>query len=128
MTVMNRAVEPGWVWNGPPIPEHKPAYSHLIGDHSGRIWVGRPGPGERLEGGTEDSSDPGNFWFNPLWRDRPILDVFGGKGRYLGPVEVPSGFRLNLPQPHIDDDLVVAVVEGEHGVQYVKRFTLVIPR
>ncbi|MGD2152419.1 MAG: hypothetical protein PVG79_04075, partial [Gemmatimonadales bacterium] len=128
MTVMNRSVEPGWVWNGPPIPQHKPAYSHLIGDPNGRIWVARPGPGERLAGGTEDSSDARDFWFNPLWRDRPMLDVFGGKGRYLGPVEVPSGFRLSLPQPHIENDLVVAVVEGEHGVQYVKRYTLVIPQ
>jgi len=128
MTVMNRSVEPGWVWNGPPIPEHKPAYSQLIGDPNGRIWVGRPGPGERLEGGTEDSSDPSDFWFNPLWRDRPILDVFDESGRYLGAVEVPSGIRLSLPQPHIEDDVVVAVVEGEHGVQYVKRFRLVIPQ
>jgi hypothetical protein len=69
-----------------------------------------------------------DFWFNPLWRDRPIIDVFDETGRYLGPVKVPSGFRLALPQPHIEDDLVVAVVEGEHGVQYVRRFTLVIER
>jgi hypothetical protein len=126
MTVMNRAVEPGWVWNGPPIPEHKPAYSHLVGDRSGRIWVARPGPGERLEGGTEDSQNPGDFWFNPLWRDGLLVDVFEETGRYLGPVKVPTGIRFSVPQPYIEGDLVVAVVIGEHGAQYVRRYRLML--
>ncbi len=128
IVVMNRAVEPGWSWNGPPIPGHKPAYHRLVGDRDGRVWVARPGPGERLEGGTEDSDDPADFFFNPLWRDRLLLDVFEEGGRYLGPVEAPTGMRFALPRPWILHDVVVAVVEDERGVQYVKRYRLVARR
>jgi hypothetical protein len=122
---MNRVVEPGWVWNGPPIPDQKPAYSHLVGDHDGRIWVARPGPGRRLAGGTEDSRDPRDFLFNPLWRDRTLVDVFDVDGRYLGPVRVPDGLRFSIPRPDIRGDRVVAVVVDEDGVQRVKRYRLV---
>jgi hypothetical protein len=51
ITVWNRVVQPDWTWNGPAIPDFKPAYERFVPDRDGRIWVVRPGPGERRPGG-----------------------------------------------------------------------------
>ena len=127
LILMNRLVEPGWVWRGPPVPGHKPAYSQFVCDRNHRIWIIRPGPGERVEGGTEDSPDVMDFWRNPLWRDTVLVDVFEESGRYLGRVKPPPGIRFFLPQAYIDGDMVIAVVEAADGVSYVKRFRLLLP-
>jgi hypothetical protein len=122
---MNRWL-PDWAWNGPQIPDQKPAFSDLVSDRNGRIWVVRPGPGECLPGGADDTDDPQAYFMNPLWRDTPLVDVFLETGEYLGRVEVPRGIEWFLPVPCIDGDSAVAAVEGQ-GVLRVKRFRLQVP-
>jgi hypothetical protein len=116
----------GWAWNGPDIPDHKPAFSLLMPDRSGRVWVARPGPGEHIEG-CDETFFAGRAWLrDPCWRDSLVLEVFETDGRYLGGVEVPAGLRLR-PRPYIDGDTVVAYLEDEAGTPWVKRFRLVPP-
>jgi len=117
---------PGWVWNGREVPGTKPAFSGFIPDHAGRVWVIRPGPGERIEGGVEDPFEDRGWYSNPLWRDTVLVDVFDLDGRYLGEVELPEGVRFR-PRPVIDGDLVVCYVEDDEGTPFVKRFRLVLP-
>jgi hypothetical protein len=121
-----RRTQPGWVWNGPPIPPHKPAYEELYPDLSGRIWILRPGPGMTHENGVRNPLEGGSFWLAPYWTDSWLLDVFAIDGRFLGPVEVPEGFR-SFPSPYIKDDMVIAHIEGTDGVPRVKRYRLVLP-
>jgi hypothetical protein len=125
--VWNRVVQPDWTWNGPSIPETKPAYNRLHPDRSGRIWVIRPGPGERIPGGAEGGAEPQEYFFNPLWRDRPLVDVFLETGEYLGEVELPRGIKWLLPVPYIEGDAMIAATEDDEGVIRVHRYRLVIP-
>jgi hypothetical protein len=80
----------------------------------------------KLPGCAEDPFEDDDWYRYPCWRDEYVYDLFDTDGRYLGVVEVPDGFRLS-PRPYIRDDLVVALVEDEEGVPYVKRFRLVAP-
>ena len=114
---------PGWSWNGPPLPDHKPAYERFVADRSHRIWVVRQGPGEMLPDGVENPEDPELFQTRPLWRDTYLIDVFEDTGRYLGRVALPEGFQFQ-PAPYIEGDMVVALVEDEDGEIFVKRYRL----
>jgi hypothetical protein len=117
---------PGWVWNGPDIPPHKPAFSLLLPDADGRIWVVRPGPGVRQEGGVEDPFTDHGWFRNPLWVDTYMMDVFDRDGRFLGSVDLPAGFRFS-PRPVFAHDTVIAYLENAEGTPYVKKFRLVLP-
>jgi len=117
---------PGWAWNGPAIPGHKPAFYRLLADLSGRIWVLRPGPGQRQEGGVEDPLEDPQWWRNPYWIDTQTLEVFEIEGQYLGEVEMPEGLSFS-PRPHVEGDMFVGYVEDGEGVPYVKRFRLLLP-
>ena len=109
-----RRIDPGWVWRGPSIPAHKPAFESFIPDHSGRVWVVRLGSGV-----SPNSTDE--------WRDTYLLDVFEEQtGRYLGEVEVPPGVRF-APEPYIRDDLFIAYCLDEAGVPYVRSFRIELP-
>jgi len=117
---------PGWAWNGPAIPGHKPAFYRLLTDRSDRIWVLRPGPGQKQEGGVEDPFEDSQWWRNPYWIDTQTLEVFEIEGQYLGEVEMPEGLSFS-PQPYVEGDMFVGYVEDGEGVPYVKRFRLVLP-
>jgi hypothetical protein len=125
---MNRWL-PGWAWNGPDIPDRKPAFSEIMADRDGRIWILRPGPGQRREECTEDPSDLLTSLQNPCWQDAQMLDVFEESGRFLGEVGLPEGIRLASgpfsPRPHIEGATVVALVEREGGYPAVVRFPMV---
>jgi len=121
-----RTVLPGWAWNGREIPRIKPAYAQLIPDHSRRVWVRRQGPGIKVEGCDENPRDASRFYSDPCWKDSFIFDVFDLDGRYLGAVDVPDGL-LARPEPFIEGDMMVALVQDKEGVQYVKRYRLVLP-
>ena len=54
------------------------------------------------------------------------FDVFDLEGRFLGAVDAPEGFQY-LTDPFIRDDMVLALVQSDEGVQYVKRYRLVTP-
>jgi hypothetical protein len=114
---------PGWVWNGPALPSSKPAFWRFIADRSHRIWVVRQGPGELLPDGVEDPDDPELYDSRPLWRDTYLVDVFDETGRYMGAVRLPEGLQFN-PEPHIEENMLVALVEERDGAIYVKRYRL----
>ncbi len=126
-TASMRSNQPGWAWNGAPIPKHKAAYDGLYPDLSDRVWVRRPGPGViRPDGVADPLRDEGNWWRDPYWVDTYIVDVFEFDGRFLGEVEIPDGFSFDR-MPHIRGEMVIALVEDEDGTPYVKRFRLVLP-
>ncbi|MFC1559106.1 6-bladed beta-propeller [Gemmatimonadota bacterium] len=121
-----RTVLPGWAWPaGRGIPRFKPAYAQLIPDQSRRVWVRRQGPGINIEGCDENPEDSSRFYSDPCWQDTFTFDVFDLDGRYLGEVDVPDGL-LARPDPYIEGDMMVALVQDEEGVQYVKRYRLVL--
>jgi len=121
-----RTTLPGWAWNGREIPRYKPAYDELFPDRSGRIWLQRQGPGAHLVDGIDDPDDRAEFTTHPAWKETYTFDVFDLEGRYLGPVDAPEGFQF-ITDPFIEDDMVIALVQDNDGVQYVKRYRLVLP-
>jgi hypothetical protein len=126
ITARLRRSDPDWRWNGPPIPDTKPAYWNLIPDRSGRIWVLRTVETKRLADCEEDSPETVQTRPRSCWESVDGLDVFDGSGRYLGDVEIPPGVEFT-PTPFIKDDLVIAAFEDDLGIPMVKRYRLVLP-
>lgn len=120
VTAQARARTPGWRWSGAPVPDRKPAYRSFFGGEAGRIWVRTPRrsiPRPRPERMPE--------YYPDLFYSEPVgFDVFASDGRYLGPVNVPSGFR-DRPAPVFRGDTVWAVILDDNGVQQVGRFHVV---
>jgi len=125
-----REIQPGWAWNGPPIPSTKPPFDDVLIDPSGRLWVRRPGLGVTFEGRVTDPyENPSQAFLNPYWGEVPSVDVFDFEGRYLGEVVLPRGIDWQPPMSpriYVDGDLVVAVVEDEDGAPTVRRYRLVV--
>ena len=113
---------PGWKWNGPPIPDVKPAYGDLLVSEEGRIWVQVSTPSERRIGEAERRAEEQRTErpVNPF-RAPVVFDVFEPTGEYLGRVEAPDGFR-SYPLPVIRDRTVWAVVTDELDVPRLHRF------
>lgn len=106
----------GWTWNGPEIPDHKPAFRQLVPDQSGRVWVVREGPSRRS---TDCASGAEECWVPEAYN----WDAFGPDGRFLGSFSVDE--RLSFP--FIEDDTVAAVTSDSSGTTVVKRYRLVLP-
>jgi len=123
-----RDIQSGWAWNGRSIPPHKPSFDHFTADRSGRIWVWRPGPGMRVEGGVKDPLSSHDLYWeqNPLWIDTWMVDVFTYEGEFLGEVDLPLGFQF-YPEPYIKDDIVIAHFIDDQGMPYIKKYRLVLP-
>ena len=121
-----RGFNPGWVWNGPEIPDTKPWYTAIIPDRSGRLWVLRPGEGRPVEGWTEP--DDWRDWDRyPEWVQDYWFEVFDqATGRYLGRVAVPEGF-VSHPEPLIEGDTFICLTEDEAGRPIVRRYRLRLP-
>lgn len=131
-----RRTEPGWDWDGPAIPDEKPAFRSLMVDEDGRIWThlyaaAEPIPPEEIEergagstGATAASGSGGDQAPPERWREPVRFDVFDPDGTYLGQLEAPRGFQT-YPRPTISGDTVWAVVEDELDVPYVVRFRIV---
>jgi hypothetical protein len=99
-----QSVDPSWRWNGPAIPETKPAYSGLEVGLDGRIWVllqyantetatprpafggGNSGSNERARSGSGGASCP--------TQGESTHDVFESNGRYLGQVKAPGKIAI----------------------------------
>lgn len=123
-TAQMRDGDPEWVWEGPEMARVKPAYDQLVPDLSGRVWVGRPGPGSEH---PECEKDPENgVWEPACWTDRRFYDVFDLEGAFLGTVEPPEGFRVTQ-QSWIEGDQILTTMEDDSGVITVKKFRLVLP-
>lgn len=124
-TANMRRTDPTWRWNGPPIPDVKPAFQSLLTGLDGRIWVQVPGPGEEIpltaeeEGAARDPNQvpPRRF------REPVIFDVFEPDGGYLGQVFAPEGFSLS-PRPVFRGDRVWAVFRDALDVNYLVRYRL----
>ncbi|MFO7769589.1 MAG: 6-bladed beta-propeller [bacterium] len=125
-TASMRSMFEGWAWNGPEVPDTKPAFEQLTTDRTGRIWVWRPGPGRRLEGCDEDAETLADFRRAPCWEETSSLDVFEESGRHLGRVALPKGVQ-RYPQPYIEGDLFLASVEDASGLIRVVRYRLLRP-
>ena len=111
------ARDPAWTWNGPEIPDHKPAYLQLMPDRNGRIWSLREKPSRQstdCAGETAVCWIPEGYW----------LDAFGSDGRFLGSAELD---RRPTDRPFIDDDTLVAPVADDAGTIMVKRYRLSLP-
>ena len=123
MTARFRQNAPDWSWDGPSIPDAKPAYQTLTAGRDGRLWVQRSVPGERVEGVDEAPASPGEVP-PERWREPVVWDVFEPDGTYLGEVRAPDGFRM-YPKPVFDGDTVWAVTVDDLEVEYVTRFRAV---
>lgn len=124
-----RQNEPDWTWNGPSIPDHKPAFTRFLPDHSGRIWLVRDGPSRRVDDDCSQSFDDSGGWqhdFRPCWVADRFLDAFAADGRYLGEVQVPPAAVVSM-EVFIRDDVLVVPVSDEAGTIMVKRYRLVLP-
>jgi hypothetical protein len=121
VTASLRRTAPGWTWDGPDVPPHKPAYRALHVGNDGRIWVLTTEEGVELPNEDYDPEDSGSF--PTRWEEDVAFDVFEPDGRYLGRVETPEGFSL-YPYPVFGTDYVLAVMNDALDVQRVVRFRI----
>ncbi len=116
--------QPDWTWNGPGVPDFKPAFRDLYVGKDGRIWVLVHTTGERVpEDEIDEPADRPNPRPPEHWRERPAFDVFEPNGSYLGRVVAPFDLSLR-PSPVIEGDRVWAVARDALDVQYVVRYRL----
>ncbi len=109
---------PDWTWNGPPIPDTKPAFQDLAAGTDGRIWVRLHQPGFLAE--EADPEDPRSV---DQWEEPVVWDVFEPDGTYLGQVRAPDRFRTH-PEPVFGRDNVWAITTDDLDVQYLTRFSI----
>ena len=112
---------PGWDWDGPAIPNHKPFFRALRAGRDGRIWVRLSTEGRPVDNADHDPDDPGSFAVT--WGEDTRYDVFEPDGTYLGVVVAPEEFT-SFPAPVFDGELVWAVTEDEQGVERVVRYRI----
>lgn len=112
---------PGWDWDGPAIPDHKPYFQELLAGRDGRIWVRLSTEGRPVDNVDHDPDDPGS---PPVtWEEETRYDVFEPDGTYLGVVVAPDEFS-SFPAPVLDGDHVWAVTADELGVERVVRYRI----
>lgn len=114
-----RRYAPDWQWNGPGIPDAKPAFRDITVGRDGRIWVQLHEPGYLAERADPDDPSSTDQWSEPV-----VWDVFEPDGTYLGQVAAPEGFQTG-PQPIFDGDHVWAITTGDLDVEYLTRFRIV---
>jgi hypothetical protein len=99
------AMDPEWrrsleaIYGKMPRPAAMPYYSAALFDDVGNLWL-------------ESFRAPAD--------SRTVWTVFDPKGRMLGEVSVPDGFRPT----HIGDDFVLGVGKDDMDVEYVRRYAL----
>ncbi|NIR43241.1 MAG: hypothetical protein GWN99_04860 [Gemmatimonadetes bacterium] len=123
MTANMRFTEPGWRWNGPPIPDTKPPFSRIYAGDRGRVWVRLHQEAYQIESEEVDEPEEPGTVPDRTWIEPVAFDVFEADGRYLGMVRAPEGFSI-YPTPVFRGDTVWAVVRGEFDVPYLVRFKI----
>ena len=117
-----RWLDPNWRWNGPRVPDSKPAFSGLLTGSDGRIWVLRDGVAYEVE---DPDYDPANPYDTEIrWRQEQLLDAFQADGTFLGTVILPRDLDWRVPL-FLRGDTMWAVMRDELGVQRIARFELV---
>ena len=114
-----RQTDPGWTWDGDPIPDVKPPYSGIYAGEDGTIWVRISTAAVKRTDPDYDPDEPGaiaNEWHEP-W----LFDVFDEDGRYLGAVRAPDGFS-SRPRPVFTRDRVLGTLRDEYDVESIVRF------
>jgi hypothetical protein len=121
-----RQTDPTWSWNGPDIPDSKPAYYGIVAGQDGRIWVlltqdVRTGPGVTGSVGIGGGNTPGR---RPPGDAEPpkasLYDVFEPDGSYLGQVQVPAGAYALVRR----GDQVWGYAVGDDDVPRIKRYRI----
>ena len=84
-----------------PVAEYFPAFSSVLGDRLGHLWV-------------EEFDVPGEGEEGVVWA------VFDPGGKVLGLVETPEGLEIY----EIGEDYLLGRVEGELGVDYIQLWAL----
>lgn len=103
----------------PPVPLVKPAYSSLMVDDDGRIWVRLHQAAVKNEPEDEPARDPERP--PPItWSEPVVYDVYQPDGTYLGQVHPPKGQSLNV----IRGDTLWGTKRGDLGEQYVVRMRM----
>jgi len=121
-----RQTDPSWRWNGPPIPDHKPAFTGMFVGQDARIWVRRPAPSEPIPDDEIETPKPredGTTFPPQRFREPIVYDVFEADGRYVGQVTAPRGFT-GYPQPVARGDFLWGIVQDELGVSTIQRFRI----
>ncbi|MCH7683755.1 MAG: hypothetical protein IIB35_08615 [Gemmatimonadetes bacterium] len=118
ITSSMRRGNPRWRWDGPDIPDTKPAFRELKVGLDGRIWVWLYQKAEKQE-----VEAPGDGPANPrqVWPEPTVFDVFEPDGRYVGAVRVPGETTIHV----MKGDHVWGVTRDSLDVQYIERFRLV---
>ena len=119
ITYSMRQTQPDWAWSGPPIPEIKAPLLGLTVARDGRIWAQVAVPSERIPDAEvatpRDAKAP-----TIRHRTRPVYEVFGADGRFLGRVD--CGCRMTLVDA--EGDRVWALVRDENDLPVVARFRI----
>ena len=120
-----RFTEPGWRWNGPPVPDVKPPFQGISVGRDGRIWIQLHQPAVEGEDPDHDPTDPSSV--EDRWREPVAFDVFREDGTYEGRVTTDPGFRL-YPTPVFGETHVWATTRDDLDVQRVVRFRIEVER
>lgn len=124
-TRLARAIAgPDWTYNGPEIPDHKPAYYLFTPTQDTRVMVSRYGPSHYTEG-CDLTFDLSERPTETCFESERVWDMFDDAGRYLGEVARPDAPALYTP--FWLGDRLWAMVEDEAGTPRVKRYRLVLP-
>lgn len=131
-TASIRSTDPGWRWNGPQIPEYKPAFWRFHPAQDEQITVTRLGPGLRSEGDCVEFPSPGDFAkareerrsIVGCWTDSRIWDVFSAEGKFLGELDIGQARRTALT---LRGSTLVTAEEDDAGVVRVKKYRIVPP-
>lgn len=121
VTRQMRSVKPDWSWDGPDIPDTKPAFRDILVARDGRVWVRVSTPGYRTDDPEYDPTDPDDV--PDEWHEPVAFDVYEPDGTYLGHVVAPPDFDL-YPHPIIDGDRVWAVASDDLGVERIVRYRI----
>lgn len=115
-----RYTDPNWRWDGPGIPDTKPAFRSLFVAADGRIWVQTHQPAFEIEV-EEETGEPRPGRRTPQrWVEPLVYDVFEPDGRYLGAIELPRNTSVRYAR----GDHIWAITRDELDVQYVTRFRI----
>ena len=118
-------VLPEWQWDGPSIPDVKPAIGSLRAMSDNRLWVLASAPGELIPENERDTPRPAAPGGPPppavdAWREPTWYDVFEPGGEYFARIVMPPRTRLLGAR----GDLAWGVVTDEDDVPFLVKWQI----